>query len=290
MKGRYTLGVLVAVLFWSLSFIWTKGALDYLTPMMLVAFRVMIALSLVFSFSRLTGKLQHISRRDALTFGLLACAEPVGYFLFETFGILNVTPTLACVIVSTIPLFAPILAFIVNGERVSPMVWIGLAVSMFGVLLVVSADGFTELYGRLLGVLLLFGAVVTSMIYTVTVQRLSRRFNSFSIVAWQNVFAAAILIPLVLIFDRERLVELTFSWDWAGGVLALGVLCSSVAFVLYADGIRALGVTRTSIFVNLMPSITAIASFFILGETLPLMKLGGIAVTILGLYIGTKKG
>lgn len=219
----------------------------------------------------------------------LSIAEPVGYFMFETSGLQLVTPTLACVIVSTIPLFASLMAVIINGERGSVYTWTGLLVSIVGVLLVVSADGLDQLSGRLLGVMLLLGAVVAAIIYTVTVQRLSQRFNSFTIVTWQNIFSFTLLVPLVFIFDGDRVMALEFSWEWGSRVLALGVLCSSVAFVLYADGIRALGVMRTSMFVNLMPGMTAVASYFIVGESLGVMKIVGIVVTILGLYIGEMK-
>lgn len=289
MRTSYNIGVLIAVLLWSLSFIWTKGALDYLSPLMLVTFRVLTAMCCVGLFAYFTGRLQPLKGRDALIFCSLAIAEPVGYFLFETYGVLNVSPTLACVIVSTIPLFTPVMAYIVNGERVSKMVWSGLLVSILGVMMVVLSDGLDSISGRLTGVFLLFGAVITAMIYTVTVQRLSKRFNSFSIVAWQNVFSAAILIPLVLVFESDLLQNLQISVEWVGRVLTLGVLCSSVAFVLYANGIRELGVTRTSMFVNLMPSITAIASFLIMDESLGGIKIAGILVTIVGLYIGGRK-
>lgn len=221
-------------------------------------------------------------------FALLAAAEPVGYFLFEISGLLYVTPTLACIIVAMIPALAPLLAWVINGERVSGREWVGLLMGLSGVTLVALADGTDKLDGQLIGILLMFGAVITALIYTLMVRKMSQRFNSVSIVAWQNLFSFIYLVPIVLFFDFDRVVALEFSWAWATPVLTLGVLCSSIAFMLYATGLRELGVTRTSLYINLMPGMTAVASLFLLGEALPLMKIAGILLAVAGLYIGLK--
>ncbi|MEG0724404.1 MAG: DMT family transporter [Mucinivorans sp.] len=288
MKVGANLGVFISTVLFSLSFIWSKGALEFLSPSMLVAARVTVALITVGSIALALGKLQRLTRRDAMLFAMLAAAEPVGYFLFETTGITYVSPTLACIIVAMIPALAPLFAWLINGEKVSARQWLGLFMGLAGVLLVALADGTDSLNGQLIGILLIFGAVVASLIYTLMVQRLSARYNSYSIVAWQNVFAILYLIPVILIFDFDRISVLKFSGDWVYPVLTLGILCSSIAFVLYARGIHALGVTRTSLYINLMPGMTAVASFFIMGEMLPPMKITGIAIAVAGLYIGLR--
>lgn len=288
MKLGANIGVFISTILFALSFVWSKEALAFLSPSMLVMGRVTVALITVSSIAILSRKLQKLTRRDVALFALLAAAEPVGYFLFETSGIKYVTPTLACIMIALVPAVAPLLAWLINGEKVGSREWLGLLMGLSGVLLVTLADGTDSLSGQLIGILLLCGAVVTALIYTLMVQRMSQRFNSYSIVAWQNVFSFLYLIPIILIFDYDKMVALQFSWEWVYPVITLGVLCSSIAFMLYATGLRELGVTRTSFYINLMPGMTAIASFFILGETLPLMKIAGIALAVAGLYVGLK--
>lgn len=284
MKKVYSIQVLISVVLWSFSFIWTKGALEYLSPVMLVSFRVWMALLFILTFSMLTGRLQRVTPNDLRIFMGLSAVEPVGYFMLETTGVNMVSPTLACIIVSTIPLFSPLVAYLINGERASRGDIIRLLVSMTGVFLVV-ASGSESLSGKLAGVAILFGATTAAIIYTVTVQRLATRYNSFTIVAYQNIFAGSYLVPLLLIFDWRAVSTLSFDWAWAGNVLTLAILCSGIAFVLYANSIRTLGVTKTSTFVNLMPSFTAIASYFIFGESLGVVKVLGIVLTITGLLL-----
>lgn len=289
MKLRSNIGMFISVVLFALSFIWTKQALEFLTPIMLVTARVFIAMVGVSLFAICTGKMQRLTSRDAWTFMALAAAEPVGYFLFETSGILFVTPTLACLIIGLIPVLSPFFALAINGERVARNSWIGLFVGFAGVVLVALSHGIDALSGQMVGILLLLGAVATSMIYMLLVQRLSKRFNNYSIVAWQNVFSLLYLIPIVLLFNLDRVTTLEFSVDWVYPVITLGVLCSSVAFVLYANGIRNLGITKTVVYINLMPGMTAIASFFIIGESLSAMKIAGIILAITGLFIANRK-
>lgn len=289
MKFGANFGVFLSTILFSLSFIWIKGALDYLSPSMLVAGRVTVALVVVSAAALMLGKLQRLTRRDVILFALMAAAEPVGYFLFESAGMAYVTPTLACIIIAMVPALAPIFAWIINGERVGGREWTGLAMGLAGVTLVTLADGTDSLSGQLIGILLMFGAVVTALVYTLMVQRISQRYNSYSIVAWQNVFSIVYLIPILFIFDFDRIEVLEFSWSWLTPVLTLGVLCSGIAFMLYATGLRELGVTRTSLYINLMPGMTAVASFFILSESLPWLKVAGIALAVAGLYVGLNK-
>ena len=69
----------------------------------------------------------------------------------------------------------------------------------------------------------------------------------------------------------------------------LAVLSSVAAFVLFCYTVRQIGVTRANIFNNVRPVFTAILMWILFGEMLPVWKLVGIAVIILGLFVSEKK-
>ena len=72
------------------------------------------------------------------------------------------------------------------------------------------------------------------------------------------------------------------------GVLYLGVLGTSVAFVWYYQAVQRLGAARTVIFNNLVPVFGASLSVLLLGEPLlPSMLLGG-AIAVAGVMLVTK--
>lgn len=261
----------------------------YITPEMLVLFRVFIALILVSGFAFATKKMQKISRRDALWIALMAMAEPVAYFLFEKNGIKILdSPTLACLIIGLMPIISPFFAYLINGEKVSKWSWLGLFIGFGGVTLVALSKGVDGLNWQITGMLLLFGSVIMAIIYTLMLQRISKRVNSFTIVSWLNLYSILFLIPLVLLLDWQEVTTLQFSWGWVYPVIMLGALCSSVAFILYANGVRELGVAKTATYINLMPGMTAIASFLFYNEELGVLKIAGIAIAIIGLFIANK--
>jgi drug/metabolite transporter (DMT)-like permease len=55
--------------------------------------------------------------------------------------------------------------------------------------------------------------------------------------------------------------------------------------MFYTYAVREIGVSKTSVFTNLIPIITALASYFLFNETLTLVKILGILIVIIGLYI-----
>ena len=62
-----------------------------------------------------------------------------------------------------------------------------------------------------------------------------------------------------------------------------------VAFVMFADSLRVIGVARAQIFVNLIPVFTAIFSWILLSEKLNIQQWGGIIVVIVGLFISQRR-
>ena len=98
--------IVLAMIFWSFSFIWTRVAIHSFQPMTLITLRLLIASILLFLIALLSGKLQKIRRKDFKWFVLLAFFEPFLYYVGETYGLTTVESTLAAVIISTIPLFA----------------------------------------------------------------------------------------------------------------------------------------------------------------------------------------
>lgn len=286
---KYHIQVFISVLLFAMSFVWSKQALEYLSPISLITFRLIVAGIVLVLFAKAMGKLQRLKAKDWMIFTLVALLEPVAYFLFENIGLSMVSPTLACLIIGLIPVLSPFAAHFINKEKISKWSYIGLFVSFSGVLLFSFSGGVESFEGRMEGILLLFGAVLTAVLYNIMIQRLTRRFNSMTIIGYINLLSLIFLVPLLFVVCGEELASLSFSWGWFYPVVALGVLCSSVAYSLNANGLRVLGVARTTIYINLMPGITAIASYFLMGEELSFIEIAGIIISIAGLFISNRR-
>ncbi len=271
------------MVFWSFSFIWTKIAIVVFPPMTLISGRLIIASILLFSFVLFTGKFQRVRREDLKWFFLLALFEPFLYFVGETYGLTMVDPTLASVIIATIPLFAPIFAFFLLKERVGLANVLGILISLTGVFLVIwqPGGGFTA---KPLGVFLMFFAVFAAVFYTATIRKISDHYNIFNVILYQNFFGLIYFIPTVLIVDSSKWKNIVVTTEALQAILMLSIFASVLAFILFAYVIRKIGVAKTNVFANLIPVFTALISLFVLKSEITLMQWLGIGVTVAGLF------
>ena len=64
--------IVISMLCWSFSFIWTKIALESFPPLTLISLRLILASFLLFGFLKLTGRFQRIDKSDLKLFFTLA--------------------------------------------------------------------------------------------------------------------------------------------------------------------------------------------------------------------------
>jgi drug/metabolite transporter (DMT)-like permease len=279
------IAALLAMAFWSLSFIWYKEVLTLYRPVSLVLMRLVISSVFLFIVTLVLRKLQPLRRADVKNFLILTAFQPFLYFLSESYGISMVSSTLAAVIISTIPLFSPIGAYFILGERISVVNFIGILVSVVGVTMVVFHSGFSNVSVSLPGVLLMFVAVAAAIGYAVVIRRLSGKYNVFSIVAYQNSLGILYFLPLFLWLDADHFFSVTPTRSVIIPLVNLGIFSSTIAFILFTYVIKRLSVSRANVFTNAIPVLTAIFAYLILGESLTPIMIFGIAVVVLGVLV-----
>ena len=184
------LALAIAVLFWGLSFVATKIALQSFTPFCLIFFRFFAA-SIFFTillwrtgFPPLTGK----TLKSLL---LLTLMQPGLYFLFETTGLQYTSATKTSLIIATIPIVVLVLSALYLHERLRPLNILGIILSLIGVvLLVLGGKHQVAADGILLGDILIFGAVLAASIYMIMTRRLGESLTSLQITGMQIIFGA----------------------------------------------------------------------------------------------------
>jgi drug/metabolite transporter (DMT)-like permease len=283
-KSGVYVSVILAMVFWGFSFVAFKFANQSFRPITIVFFRLTVSIFFLFGFALAFKRLNRIKRKDQKWFLLLAFVEPFIYFLGEAHGLTMVTATVGAVIISTIPLIVPFAAYYLFREKLTPMNYLGLVISFGGVLLVVLTRS-GGLVADWKGIMLLFLAVICAVSYTMIVKILAEDYTPITITAYQSFYGLIMFIPLFLVME---IPHLDFSIVTTHSILAvgfLGVFGSGICFILITIGIRELGAARANIFGNLIPVVTAIVSFFLLKEAMPIVKILGIFIVILGLLL-----
>lgn len=279
---------LLAMLFWSLTYIWYKVVFESLQPITVMTFRLALSSILLFAFSKLTHKLEKVSTKNFFWLFMLSLFQPFLYFLFESYGVSMVSATISSVIISTIPVFTPLAAFLFYKEKISASNFWGILISFTGVLFVVFGKEL-EFSGSWMGIALLFGAVLSTLGYAVIIVRLTTKLNTFTIITWQNILGTILFLPLFLIVDLKTFKLDHLSINIILNLVYLALFGSTIAYVFFTYSIKKLGITKASIFANIIPVFTAIFSYFFLNEYLHWVKWVGIVLVIFGLFIAQKK-
>lgn len=278
----------LAMLFWALTFVWIKVAFDEgYRPIEIVFLRLVLASILLFLTSILMRHFEKPTRQDILRLMLVAFFEPFCYFMGEANGMQYVSPTLGSLIISTIPLVTVLGAWIFLKEKVTTWLFIGLVISFLGVaILALESD---NIWATAKGVGLLLIAVIGGMFYGITVRKLTLKYSALTIVSWQSFFGMIYFLPFFLIWDARHFFSIQHSVKGLMTISAMSVFASVGAFMLYTGVIRELGVIRSNLFTYLIPVLTAITAFIILGDA-PTLRAGiGIIFVIIGLLISHKR-
>jgi len=235
----------------------------------------------------LTGRFERIRREDFWLLLGSTVFNPFLYFLGENFGVKYTSATISSVIIATIPVFSPVIAWLTFRERISRLNIFGIFVSFCGVAIILTSGPFS-LSGEGKGVLSLFGAVLSSLVFSVFLKKLTQKYSPVTLVAWQNILGALMFLPIFLLFESEGIKMVHFTPDIVFSFLFLSIFASSLAFVFFAKTVKEIGISKANIYSNLIPVFTAIFSYFIISEPFTVQKVAGIIVVVGGVYLSER--
>jgi len=278
------LSIVSTMVFWSLTFIFFKIANRTYPPFTIVFLRLFVSSVLLLIIALFSRHLQKIPRKDLKWFIVIALVNPFLYFIAESIGLTLISASLTGVIIATIPLFVPIGAFMFFRERLTALNIIGFIISFIGVLVVILKTGFT-FQASPLGVLLMFLAVLFAVVYTLLVRRMIHHYNAYTITSYQNILGTFLFLPLVLIFEFNEISTAEHNITSISSILYLAVFGSSLAFILFNYSVKNLGAAKADAFTNIIPVMTAFFAYLILGESISLQMIVGIAIVLTGLFL-----
>ncbi|MDO9580806.1 MAG: DMT family transporter [Bacteroidales bacterium] len=281
--------VVMAMIFWSFSFIWFKIANKTFHPITIVFIRLLFSVIILTVYLIITKNYMKIKRRDWKLFLILALFEPFFYFLGESLGLTYVSATVCSVLISTIPVFATIGAWLIFKERLKVINYAGIILSFIGVLIfILNKDGSISFNIKGLGLLLF--AVLSAVGYNLTLSRLVGTYSPVYIVNAQNIIGAVLFLPLFLILDFKNLINTPLTFNMFKPIIELAVFASCGAFILFTYSVKNMGITKANVFSNCIPVFTALFSFILLGDKLTIQNIIGMVIVIAGLFMSQMSG
>lgn len=267
--------LVLAVLFWGASYVGTKVALDGFPPLVLAFLRFFAAGLLFGSLLLLKGAYKMPLRFHKRLF-LLALFLPGLYFICENYGIKYTSATKASLIIATVPVAVAVLSALIRAEPFTFRRGISLVLSLAGVALLVSQNGHGQdaVFSLSRGDLLMAGAVLSGAVYMVMTRKLSKEYDTFVLTAYQMLYGLLFFVPFFLLDMGEVNWTAVTPDQWTAlGVLAL--FSTIGAFFAYNYALQTIPAGRASLFINVVPFVTAFCAWILLGERLGAMQMGG---------------
>lgn len=281
------LAAVLAILFWGLSFIWSGRLVAQGIPVeYFLPIRIFIAAVILLIINIICGYNMKIQRKDMFTFFLLAACEPFIYFFCETYGIqFTGSPTISSLVIASTPVLAIVAGVTFFKEHITWQHIVGMVICLVGLVLVTRASrGESRLFYFGMAVLVL--AVVAEVAYASLTKALSDGYKPTVIVMYQFFIGSIFFLPLFLTRGMEHYdPDVYTGYNFWEPVLCLAILCSTVAFALWAYAIGKLGVAKSSIFQALNPVVTALAGFILGDEILCGGQWAGLAIAVGGVIL-----
>lgn len=280
--GAHIMALLVCTV-WATTFVCSKELLVIYTPAQVMFMRFVLAYLVLWLLRPRPLRWQG---RGELTFLLLGILGGTLYFWTENTALQHTFAANVAIIVAMAPILTSVLAhFFTGDEKLHTTVWIGFAVAMSGVVLVV-LNGALVLKLSPVGDLLALLAAASWAGYSVLIKRLRSGVDSVLLARRVMLYGAVTSLPLLairgeLFFDLTPLAQPRLLFC----ILFLAVLGSAVCFAVWNIVIDRLGVVHANNYIYLQPFITMVASHFLLDEPMSWTAVIGALLIIGGVVI-----
>lgn len=279
---------LVAVIFWGASFVATKSLLDSLTPLGIIYIRLILGIVSVLVIALFRKRSFSLRKKDIKGIFILALISTTHLWIQVT-GLQYTSASNTGWIIGIVPVIMVIMGFIFYKERMSTIQLAGAAIAFGGLLVLISKGNlgsinFISNYGDLL----VLGSAFTWSIYSFYGRKVTLDYPPSLTILYLFITMLVILSPVTISSDFfNRLYSLSFI-DWSA-LAFLGIFCSGIAYVIWAEAMSELPANRVGAFLYLEPFVTVFTAWLLLNENITLLMLASGIVIIIGVIMVNRK-
>ena len=267
-------------LIWGIPYLFIRVAVAEVSPATLVFARSAIAAVILLPIALLRGGLRPVLQRWRWVVAFAAAEIGLPWVLLAS-AEQRVTSSLAGLLVAGVPLVGTVVAAATGGrDRVSLTMLLGLLVGLIGVAAIVGVSVDASNTTALLAMAL----VVIG--YAVGPAILSRRLGglpSVGVMALSLSLCALVYAPIAAM-QRPAVMP---SRSALGAIAILAVVCTAIAFLLFAALIDEIGPVRATVITYVNPAVAIVLGVLVLGEPLTWGILMGFPLILLGSWMAT---
>jgi len=259
---------------WGASFLFNRIAAPSLGPVLTAELRTLIAgiaLAAYFAVSGFNPEWRRWGRQYVVV-GILTSAVP---FLLWAYAALSLTAGLMAVLNATSPMWGALWSAVLLRERVTRRGVVGLAIGIVGVALVTRPETSESSH------LAVAAALAAAFCYGLAgayMKRWASDVPSRGMAVGTQLAAGVLLIPFIPLWPPAVAPTPLV----AASMLALGLVCGAIAYLLYFRLIADIGATGALTVTYLIPVFGVLWGALFLGEAVSASMLAGAALVILG--------
>jgi drug/metabolite transporter (DMT)-like permease len=274
------LALATAMLLWASAFVGIRAGLQSYSPGALALFRFVIAsVCMYFIYMRLPNR-SKIDIIDMLwLLGLGAVAIGI-YHVSLNYGELLIPSGTASFIISQSPVITTLLAIIFLRERLTFYGFLGMAISVFGVALIMFG-GNADLKFQIENLYILLAAVMGSL-YSVLQKPFLQKYHAIEVTAY-IIWGATLPLLFYLPELTQQISRASHAATWA--TIYLGIFPAAIAYVAWSYALKEMSASRASNFMYFMPIISTLLGWACLSEIPLWISLVGGCVALLGLWL-----
>ena len=278
------LKLVLVTLFWGGTFIAGRVASQAASTYFIAFGRFLVAsLFLMIMLWRRERHRVRLTKRQILLILASSLTGIIAYNIFFLNGLRLIEANRASLIIALNPTVVMASTVLLGMERLTWQRLAGLLIALLGVALVLTEGDLLAIRGSLgLGELLIGGCVVSWAAYTLIGRSLIKKLSPLLVTTYACIAGCAgLLVPAGLSMDTFGNVQFN---TWLA-IAYLGIFGTGLGFVWFYEGVKTIGPTRASIFVNLVPGWAVLLSALILREEIVATTLMGGLVIVAGVML-----
>lgn len=280
--------LLAVIVVWAAHFPLGKLALRELGPLTLTAGRALLAGPMLLLVAWLTAPLRRpLARPDYHAFVVLGLTGLVGNTTVWYWGLAQTTALNAGILGAASPMLVAVAAAAAFGDRLRPLNWLGIALTVAAVLITITKGSLGVLVTLAVnrGDLIILLAQAAWIVYTLYTRAATSTLPAVWIMAGAHTVGALVLVPLAALAEPWRSPgDAPVGWS----VVLYGAFLVTLGHLWYYAIVRTIGAGRASAYLNLLPFMVIGLAWALVGEAIRAYHLVGAALVVAGVVLASR--
>ena len=282
--------LLFVVVIWAANYPLAKWGISGMNVFVFNAIRFIVAAFIVVGVFLHRSQWIPVAKDDWRKFVNAGFIANVAYQIIFLLGLSMTTAGNSAVLLSTSPLWTIFLDAKIHKQPISRRMWIGMALSLCGVTMIIFGSGKQFDFGAhaLIGDLIMLTAAIIWGLNTTLQKPLLVHYSVLQVTTMMMIVGAIGLslaaIPASISFRWSET-----HWTYYAAAITSGALSIGVGNILWTNGVKRLGPGRTANFNNLVPVLAVVISSLSLHEEISAIQIPGIGITMLGVWVARGK-